>query len=246
MILDNAETRERRLITAGRLTNELHVAKDEDDWDQILHEQCGVDLEHISPEQSWCSAVERSFKKNHQRQVDAIQKKADVAAKMYTILEQEKALAEEEKLRIRDEKHKMRKARRLARRGMTESEIQEKLYPPSEKAVNYDAPVPTEDVTKQGHGKVSRTDTEAKRRVRGDGHPVSERLREASLRPKTEEEIIQIKEARARRKEEEARKKSSKTEGERGAHCFLGAKTQQRIKASNKKATRRTSLSTRE
>ncbi len=191
------EKRERRILIADRLAGEIPIAKDEDVWDHILYKHFALNCGDML-EQPWEREVKRAFDDNHKMQVDAIQKRADMSARMSAIVEQEKTLAIEEKLRIRDEKHKKIKARRLARRGWTESEIQEKLYPPVQKPVTGDAPTMIDEVPEQSRGEVRRPDTEQKSRRRGDKYKTSEELKqlyEASLRPKTEEEIAKIKEA---------------------------------------------------
>lgn len=183
IIRDTVKTREHRLTGADRLTREIPIAEDEDEWDQILCEHFGLDYEEPQ-EDPWQREVKQAFDENHRVQIAAINKRADISAKMYAIVEQEKALAEKEKLRIRDEKHKARKARRLARRGLSELMIHEKLYPQDEKW-----------------------------RKRGDKYHTSDELRrlyEASLRPKTDEERAKIKEARVIRKEEEAIRRAKK------------------------------------
>ncbi len=212
IIRDIANKRERRIAIANRLTGEISIAEDEDVWDHILYEHFALDFRD-SLEQSWEREVKRAFDHNHKRQTDAIQKRADTSAEMYAIVEQEKTLATEEKLRIRDEKHKKMKARRLARRGLTESEIQEKLYPPVQKTVTRDAPTTIDKLPEQSQEEVRQPDTEQKSRRRGDKYKTPEELQqlyEASLRPKTEEEIAKIKEARAQRKEEESERKAQK------------------------------------
>ncbi len=212
IIRDTVEKRERRILIADRLAGEIPIAKDEDVWDRILYEHFALNFRDPL-EQPWEREVKRAFDDNHKMQVDAIQKRADMSARMSAIVEQEKTLVIEEKLRIRDEKHKKIKARRLARRGWTESEIQEKLYPPVQKTVIHDAPTTIDEVPEQSRGEVRRPDTEQKSRRRGDKYQTPEELKqlyEASLRPKTEEEIAKIKEARATRKEEESERKAQK------------------------------------
>lgn len=211
IIQDTVSTREGRLTKAGILTSELPIAEDEDRWDRILYEHFGLD--YRDPEEKpWGLEITRALGENHKLQREAIKKRTNISAEMFTILEQEKALAEEEKSRIRDEKHKASKARRLARRGLTESEIQEKLYPQSEKIFTRDAPTETEKVPKQDHG-ARQPNLDLTRRKRGDKYKTPEELKriyEASLLPKTDEEIAKIKETRARRKEEESRRKAEK------------------------------------
>ena len=191
------------------MTSELLIAEDEDGWDKMLYEHFRL-RDRGEP---WVWEVKRALEHNHKMQVEGIQKRADISAKMYVIVEQEKALAKEEKLRIRDEKHKARKSRRLARRGLTESEIQQKLYPQIKQTVTQDGPAETDEEGKRGQEEASQPKTEQQWRKRGDKYKTSEELRllyEASLRPKTDEEIAKIKEARAKRKEEESLRKAEK------------------------------------
>ena len=147
IIRDAVNTRERRLALAGRLASETLVAEDEDEWDNILQQQFGLD--HAG-EQPWQREVKLASGKVHQMQVEAIRKRINLSAKMFAIVEQEKALAEEEKLRLRDEKHKTRKARQLARRGLTEKEIQERLDSQEQDHSTQHKPVEIQDVPREG------------------------------------------------------------------------------------------------
>ena len=113
-------------MSGERLAKELPFAQDEEEWDHILYELAGVDSRNLL-EPRWHHEVKQAIDDNHQLQVRAIQKRADVSAKMYAIVEKEKALAQEEKLRIRDEKHKAYKARRLVRKGLGDSDIQKEV-----------------------------------------------------------------------------------------------------------------------
>lgn len=212
IIRDTVRTRELRITRAERLSNEIPIAENEDEWDKILYEHSG--LHYGGPqEKPWEREVKQAFDNNHKLQVEAIQKRADIAAEMYAIVQQEKVLAEEEKIRIRDEKHKATKARRLARKGLTESEIQDKLYPRTADTVIRDGPAKAQEVPKQDPEEARQPNTEQNRRERADTYKTSDeiqRLREASLRPKTDEEVAKIKEARSLRKEEEAVRKAEK------------------------------------
>ena len=226
MIRDTVDTRESRITRAERLTNEILIAEGEDGWDRILYEHFGM-RDSNQWEDLWDREVKRAFDGNHKLQVDAIQKRADISAKMYGIVEQEKALAKEERLRIRDEKHKASKARRLARRGLTESEIQEKLYPQTNDTLIRDGPAESEEVLKQGQEEARQPNTEQSWRKRGNKYKTPEELkqiREASLRPKTDEEIAKIKEARTARKEEEAAKRAEKMKRKQENTAFWAQK----------------------
>lgn len=209
IIRDTVKTRERRLAVAGRLTGEILVAEDEDEWDKILHQHFGLD--HAG-EQPWEREVKRASDKVHQMQAEALQKRSNLAAKMFAIVEQEKALAEEEKLRLRDEKHKTREARQLARRGLTEKEIQERLDSQKQDHSTQREPVEIQEVP-QRQEEIRQPSTQTEWRKGGNGHftpDESRQFREASGRLKTVEERAMIKEARAIRKEEEPAKKAEK------------------------------------
>lgn len=227
VIRDTVKTREHRILRAARLTSELPTAADEDEWDEILDEQFESDCR--GPEvHPWQHEVQRALDSNHKLQVEAIQKRADISANMYTIQEQEKALAEEEKLRIRDKKHKATKARRLARRGLTESEVQERLYPQIE----------DKEVAKQGQEEARQPKMKQEWRLRGGKYKTSDELRrikEASLRPKTDAEIAKIKEARARRKEEESEKKAEKLNRKQENASFWEQKLNKATHSTNKR-----------
>lgn len=206
------KTREHRLKRGIVLARDLPIAEDEDEWDQILYEDFGLHLRDLS-EIPWQYEAKQAFDENHESQVEAIQKRARVSAKMYVIVKRERGLAKQEKIRIRDEKHKARKARRLARKGFTESEIQEKLYSQTEKSVMRDAPITAREVPKQGQEEAPETYKEEEWRRRTHKYKTPEelkRLYEASLQPRTDEERARIKEARAKRKEEEAERKAQK------------------------------------
>ena len=142
------KTRNHRILNGERLANELTYAQDEDEWDRILHELAGLDSTNLL-EPHWHREVKQAVDDNHQRQIGAIQRRADISAKMHAIVEKEKALAQEAKLRRRDEKHKAYKARRLARKGLGDSEIQKRLDSHTKKTVIVDAPTMTEDVLNQ-------------------------------------------------------------------------------------------------
>ena len=210
IIRDTVETRERRLTLAERLTSEALVAEDEDEWDDILHQHFGL---HHAGEEPWQREVKRASDNVHRLQAEAIQKRVNLSAKMFAIVEQEKALAEEEKLRLRDEKQKSRKGRQLAKSGLTEQEVQERPYSENQEHYTQDGSVEKQEVPQQDQEEIRQPSTQVEEREEGDKHfttDESRQLREASGRPKTEEERAMIKEARAMRKEEKAAKKAEK------------------------------------
>lgn len=212
IIRDTVRTRELRITRAERLSSEIPIAEDEDQWDKTLYEHFA--LPYRDPqEKPWEREVKQAFDNNHKLQVEAIQKRADTAAEMYAIVQQEKALAQEEKIRKRDEKHKATKARRLARQGLTESEIQERLYPRIADTISRDGRAKAQEMPKQDPEDTRQPNVEQIGLERADTYKtldVIKRLREASLQPKTDEEIARIKEARSLRKEEDAVRKAEK------------------------------------
>lgn len=210
IIRDTVETRERRLARAERLTSEALVAEDEDEWDKILHQHFGLD--HAG-EEPWQREVKRAADNVHRLQVEAIQKRVSLSAKMFAIVEQEKALVEEEKLRPSYEKHKMMKARPLAKSGLTEKEIQEEFYSREQDHSTQHEPVEIQEVPQQSQEEIQQPSTQVEWGEDGHKHfttDESRQLYEASGRPKTDEERAMIKEARAMRKEAKAAKKAEK------------------------------------
>ena len=210
IIRDTVKTRERRLTLAGRLTSEALVAEDEDEWDSILHQHFGLD--HAG-EQPWQHEVKLASDNVHQLQVEAVQKRVNLSAKMFAVVEQEKALAEEENLRLRDEKHKTWEARQLARRGLTEKEIQERPHSQEQDHSKQHERVEIQEVPQQGQEEIRQPSTQVEWRKQGGKHftaDESRQLHEASGQPKTDEERAMIKEARVMRKEEKAAKKAEK------------------------------------
>ena len=148
IIRNIVRTRNHRILAGNRLANELPFAQDEEEWDRILYEFADLEPKNLL-EPRWQHEIKLAVDDNHQHQVAAIQKRADVSAKMHAIVEKEKVLAREENLRRRDEKHKAYKARRLARKGLGDSDTQQGLDSQMEKSAILDAPTMTEDGLKQ-------------------------------------------------------------------------------------------------
>lgn len=153
IIRNIVKTRNDRILNGERLDNELQYALDEDEWDRILYELAGLDSTNLS-EPHWHREVKQAIDDNHKLQTGAIQRRAGISAKMHAIVEKEQALAQVEKLRARDEKHKAYKARRLARKGLSDAEIQKRLDSHTEKTVIVEAPTMTEDVLNQDQQEV--------------------------------------------------------------------------------------------
>lgn len=209
IIRDTIDTRERRITLAEQLDKQLPMAVDEDEWDKILFDQFGLE-----DDQPWSYEVRVAIKENGTLQAAATQKRIDLAAKMHSIVQQEKALATEEKLRIRDEKHQRRKANRLARRvqsmpvaeegitmdsvGIASTQVKTLEEDPEEA-------IPSGTVTE---GIVPEFIVRDKEKF----HTKEDiaRIRAANAMSRTEDEIASIKAARARRKEETAKGKAEK------------------------------------
>lgn len=114
-------------MLSRKLTEELQLARDEDEWDDVLLQH--FEVGEAEDRQRWSQATKQCLDHTSEMQLKAVQRRVVLAGRMYAIVEKERALAEEEKLRIRDEKHKIRKARRLARREETLPRIQETSTP---------------------------------------------------------------------------------------------------------------------
>ena len=217
------------------MTSEALVAEDEDEWDSILHQHFGLDY---AGEESWQREVKRASDNVHQLQAGAIQKRVNLSAKMFAIVEQEKALAEEEKLRLSDEKHKTWEARQLARRGLTEKEIQERPQSQEQDHSTQHERVEIHEMPQQGQEHIRQPSTQVEWRKREDKHfatDESRQLHEASGQPKTDEERAMIKEARAMRKEEKAARKAEKIKRKQKA---IGP-SKEKLSASAKHSTNR-------
>ena len=288
IIRNIVRTRNHRILDGARLDNELPFAQDEEEWDRILYELAGLDSTNLL-EPRWHHEVKQAIHDNHQRQVGAIQKRADLSAQLQAIVEKEKVLAQEEKLRTRDEKHKAYKARRLARKGLGDSEIQkgldsqmekavidaltmiedvrnqdqQEVRPPYREEVTQDKPITAKKVLDQGQqearppsrGEVNEpitTEEVLNQVLQEDRAPFRERimrrgsanfktsdelkqLYEASLRPKTDEEIAEIKDARARRKEEKSKRKTQKLKQKQEENAYMEQRVNEEVEGPTNK-----------
>ena len=153
IIQATVKARNHRILKGEKLAKELSFAQDEEEWDRNLYELADLDSKNLL-EPRWQHETKQAVDDNNQRRIGAIQRRADVSAEMYAIIEKEKALAQEEELRIRDEKRKAYKARRLARKRLGDFEIQKGLDSHSEKTVILDTPTMTEDVLNQDQQEV--------------------------------------------------------------------------------------------
>ena len=206
IIRDRVKARERRITIGQRLASEIPIAEDEEKWDQILQEQ--FDLNYVDPqEQSWDREVGRALGRNQKMHMEAVKQNTDTSAKMYAILEQEKVLAAEENLKIRDEKHKARKARRLARRGLAELEIQGKLRPQIEETITRDPTAETEEESTQVEKEEVQEETQTENTItRGSSAKTEDDSnqvpREAARKDEIQEEKFKAEEVQKERLEE--------------------------------------------
>ena len=109
IIRDSIKTRQKRADLQSTLLEQVHWAQGEDDWDRLLRRSSGV--EPRGSEDPWSHQHRLSHDETSNRRMAASNRRAAIAAKMHTIVEQEKALANEEKLR----RLGIKRARRLAR-----------------------------------------------------------------------------------------------------------------------------------
>lgn len=117
IIRSTARTREKRLLRTEALKQERITALDEQQWDEILEYQLGVERDEGEKAVPWQGAIDDSLKEIRQRTDRAVKKRIAMAELMTDIVDKETALAREEHLQRQDKAHKIRKARRLKRQG---------------------------------------------------------------------------------------------------------------------------------
>ena len=174
------------------LTNQLSMAEGEDVWDDIILEEFG--LEGDQTETSWTAEIEDSLQQNHQSQVRAIKKRAEIATRMHAIVEQEKALAAEEQQSIWRAKRRRIEIRRLARKGISTGTTEQDQTLSAIK----------QDSDEAIHGLTIRE--EEKSKTKGEIDTI--KAKNGVLR--TNAEVAKIKAARVKRKEEKSRLKEEK------------------------------------
>ena len=117
IIRSTARTREKRLLRTEALKQERITALDEQQWDEILEDQLGIERDEGEKSVSWQGAIDESIKEIRQRTDRAVKKRITITELMTDIVDKETALAQEERLQRQDKSHKVRKARRLNRQG---------------------------------------------------------------------------------------------------------------------------------
>jgi len=209
IIRDTIDTRERRITLANQLDEQLPMAMDEDEWDKILFDQFGLE-----DDLSWSHELRLAIEKNGTLQTAATQKRIDLAARVHSIVQQEKALANEEALRIRDEKHKRRKTNRLARRGQTMPVAEHDMTLDSTESASQEVDPHDKDSEKKNPGETVAgkiiPDSIVRDKERFQTKEEMAGIRAANAMTRTEDEIASTKAARARRKEAAAKEKAGK------------------------------------
>jgi len=209
IIRDTIDTRERRITLANQLDEQLPMAMDEDEWDKILFDQFGLE-----DDLSWSHELRLAIEKNGTLQTAATQKRIDLAARVHSIVQQEKALANEEALRIRDEKHKRRKTNRLARRGQAMPVAEHDMTLDSTESASQEVDPHDKDSEKKNPGETVAgkiiPDSIVRDKERFQTKEEIAGIRAANAMTRTEDEIASIKAARARRKEAAAKEKAGK------------------------------------
>jgi hypothetical protein len=232
IIRDTIDTRERRIIRADHLDEQLVVTTDEDTWDSVLFDQFGLEEDH-----PWSYETRLAIKEIATLQVAATQKRTEFAARMHFIVQQERALAVEETKRIRDGKHKRRKANRLARRGEAKPVIEQDMTLDSAGTTSEDFKLLGKDLEEAIPSQFVPQGMPPQEMVPGDILPQEPipavpgisspdvivrdnekfktkeeiaRIRAANALSKTEDGLTSIKAARAKRKEAAAQQKAEK------------------------------------
>ncbi|KAL8895875.1 MAG: hypothetical protein Q9207_007970 [Kuettlingeria erythrocarpa] len=110
------DEREKRIDRIQALENQLAIAEEEDQWDQVLwqHRQIPAGGNEVR----WTSAIQDALTKvKRVHHVNAV-KRMCVAERMLNILQEQKRLAEQERLDRRDRRHQAYKARRSQRQTL--------------------------------------------------------------------------------------------------------------------------------
>ncbi len=191
IIRNTVKTREKRIALSARLAEQIPIAQTEDKWDDIIFKVFG--LEEVTGS-AWSHELHQAIHENQNLQTSAIQKRADLSARMHSIVEQEKMLAAEEEQLMKKEKYQRIKDRRLARKeNPTPVVEQERLLDSAEAAP--DKLKPDMAVHDKDHYKTREE---------------IEQMGAENEHSRTDEEVADIKSARVRRREERLKQKSEK------------------------------------
>ena len=110
--------------------NLVQMGKLEDAWERELSRHCGFGR-GSDPGPSWGEEPLSTLDLLHATSRRLSTRTRTMAMEMYHVMEKERELAKKEKLARRDEKHRRNKAKRLARRGLPNSEEKLKATPAS-------------------------------------------------------------------------------------------------------------------
>ncbi|KAL6717820.1 hypothetical protein ACLMJK_003905 [Lecanora helva] len=202
IIRKTVKTRERRLAVEARLEDQLSIAKSEDMWDSVLFTEFG--LQEDEGKGKWLFEVLQALRENLRLQRSAIGKRADIAARMHSIVEQEKSLVAQEKQQRKLEKGQCMTNRYLARESLEApvagfESILDKTASIDEKAVT----TLTAD---------NQEGPQASDQIVG--------MKPEAASPKIDEELAKSKAAGVRRKEEKVKAKADKLKRKKGNMQF--------------------------
>ena len=111
MIRDHVKRKDKRFTQYQIFQQSLKIAADEDEWDVILEQTCGL---HIGCEESWEAEIKRSIGEASFKINREYTRSKAVAEQMAMIIEKEKELAYQEKGHALAEKRKEKLARKQA------------------------------------------------------------------------------------------------------------------------------------
>ena len=110
--------------------DQVQMGKLEDAWERELSRHCGFGR-GSDPGPSWSEEPLNALDLLHATSRRLSTRTRTMAMEMYHVMEKERELAKKEKLVRRDEKHRRHKAKRLARKGLPNSEEKVKAAPAS-------------------------------------------------------------------------------------------------------------------
>ena len=191
IIRNTVDTREKRILSCDRIAKQIPTARHEDQWDDILSRQFG--LEDDGYGKRWSYEPQYAYDQIHQLQDIATEKRSRLAAQMHAIVEKEKELVKQEKQSRQNEKQQLYLVRQLPQ-----------YLPVTEPARKSDdtQTLPQESTPDMVVHDVEKFKTKEE----------IQRIQSENTFVRREEEIAQIKATRIRRKEEKAKAKAEKVQ----------------------------------
>ncbi|KAI4164041.1 MAG: hypothetical protein LQ342_002276 [Letrouitia transgressa] len=113
MIRRKILAREKRVDRIQTLDLALATTSQEDEWDRLLWEICG--LPQWDRDVKWKEVVEQELQKMWRVHWEIGERRKNIVKKMEEVIDREKGLVEKEKKKKRDERHRRYKERRRAR-----------------------------------------------------------------------------------------------------------------------------------